>query len=62
MAGGKLDGRVALITGASRGIGRSVAKRFAEEGAHLILNARTQGALEDLDDEIRVLGGHATLV
>lgn len=62
MAGGKLDGRVALITGASRGIGRSVAKRFAEEGAHLILNARTQGALEDLDDEIRAPGGHATLV
>ena len=62
MAGGKLDGRVALITGASRGIGRAVAKRFAEEGAHLILNARTQGALEELDDEIRALGGQATLV
>ena len=62
MAGGKLDGRVALITGASRGIGRSIAKRFAREGAHLILSARTQGALEELDDEIRSLGGHATLV
>jgi NAD(P)-dependent dehydrogenase (short-subunit alcohol dehydrogenase family) len=62
VAGGKLDGRVALITGASRGIGRSIAKRFAREGAHLILSARTQGALEELDDEIRSLGGHATLV
>ena len=62
MAGGKLDGRIALITGASRGIGRSIAKRFAREGAHLILSARTQGALEELDDEIRSLGGHATLV
>lgn len=50
---GRLDGRIALITGASRGIGRAIAKRFAKEGAHPILTARTQAALEELDDEIR---------
>ncbi|MBL4614830.1 MAG: SDR family NAD(P)-dependent oxidoreductase [Magnetovibrio sp.] len=58
-----LEGRVALITGASRGIGRSLAKHFAEQGAHLILTARTQGALEELDDELRAAGHEApTLV
>ncbi len=61
-AGGRLTGRVALITGASRGIGRAVALRFAQEGAELILAARTQGALEEVDDEIRQLGRRATLV
>jgi NAD(P)-dependent dehydrogenase (short-subunit alcohol dehydrogenase family) len=59
----RLDGRIALITGASRGIGRAVAKRFAAEGAHPILVARTQGALEELDDEIRAeTGVESTLV
>lgn len=57
-----LDGRIALVTGASRGIGRAVAKRYAEEGAHVIALARTQGGLEDLDDEIKAIGGQATLV
>jgi len=57
-----LEGRVALITGASRGIGRAVAKHFAEQGAHVIVTARSQGALEDLDDELRRDGLSATLV
>jgi NAD(P)-dependent dehydrogenase (short-subunit alcohol dehydrogenase family) len=58
----RLEGRLALITGASRGIGAAVARRFAAEGAHVILLARTVGALEERDDEIRALGGSATLV
>lgn len=58
----QLDGRVALVTGASRGIGAAVARRFAAEGAHVVLLARTQGALEEVDDEIRSAGGAATLV
>jgi NAD(P)-dependent dehydrogenase (short-subunit alcohol dehydrogenase family) len=62
-SGGRaLNGRVALVTGASRGIGAAVARRFAAEGAQVILVARTQGGLEELDDEIRQAGGKATLV
>ncbi len=57
-----LDGRLALITGASRGIGAAVAERFATEGADLILVSRTVGGLEELDDRIREVGGRATLV
>ena len=60
--GGRLDGRVALITGASRGIGAAVARRFAAEGAHVVLVARTVGGLEEVDDEVRSAGGTATLV
>ncbi len=59
---GRLAGKVALITGASRGIGAAVALRFAGEGAHVALTARTVGALEELDDSIRARGGSATLV
>ena len=54
---GRLAGRIALITGASRGIGAAVARRFAAEGAEVILTARTGGALEEVDDEIRAAGG-----
>lgn len=59
---GRLAGRIALVTGASRGLGYAVAKHFAAEGAHVIAVARTVGALEELDDEIKALGGSATLV
>ncbi len=58
----RLAGRVALITGASRGLGAAVAKQFAAEGAHVIALARTQGGLTELDDEVRAAGGNATLV
>ena len=57
----KLVGRVALITGASRGVGAAVAKRFAAEGAHVVLVARTVGGLEEVDDAVQALGGTATL-
>jgi NAD(P)-dependent dehydrogenase (short-subunit alcohol dehydrogenase family) len=58
-----LKGRVALVTGASRGIGRAAALALAGAGAHVVAVARTSGALEELDDEIRAVGGErATLV
>lgn len=59
---GRLQDRLAVITGASRGIGRAVALGLAAEGAHVILVARTVGGLEEVDDEIRKVGGKATLV
>lgn len=54
--------RVALVTGASRGIGRAAALALAKSGAHVILVARTEGGLTELDDEIKAFGGSATLV
>ncbi len=63
MTGGtRLTGKIALITGASRGIGAAVAERFAREGAHLVLAGRTVGGLEETDDRVRAAGGSATLV
>lgn len=59
---GSLEGRIALVTGASRGIGAAVAKALAREGAHPILIARSQGGLEETDDAIRGEGGQATLL
>jgi len=57
-----LAGRIALVTGASRGIGRACALALAAAGAHVIAVGRTTGALEELDDDIRAAGGAATLV
>ncbi|MFP4002915.1 MAG: SDR family NAD(P)-dependent oxidoreductase [Alphaproteobacteria bacterium] len=62
-AGGKrLAGKVILVTGASRGIGRSLAVALGAEGAHLVLVARTVGGLEETDDLVQAAGGAATLV
>jgi NAD(P)-dependent dehydrogenase (short-subunit alcohol dehydrogenase family) len=61
-APGRLQGRISVVTGASRGLGAAIAKRFAGEGSHVVLVARTVGGLEEVDDAIRAAGGAATLV
>ena len=59
---GLFAGRVALVTGASRGLGRAIALALARQGAHIIATARTQGGLEELDDAVKATGSAATLV
>lgn len=56
-----LTGRVALVTGASRGIGAATAKALAAQGAHVILTARTAGGLEEVEEAIHAAGGTATI-
>lgn len=56
------EGRIALVTGASRGIGRAAALALGAAGAKVVALARTVGALEELDDELRAVGGAAVLI
>jgi len=57
----RFDGQLALVTGASRGIGAATARALAAEGAHVILTARTAGALEQVEEAIHAAGGTATI-
>ena len=59
---GKIKNKIALVTGASRGLGRSISKSLAKEGAELILVGRTISALEELDDEVKSMGSKSTIV
>jgi NAD(P)-dependent dehydrogenase (short-subunit alcohol dehydrogenase family) len=58
---GRLEGQLALVTGASRGIGAATAIALAAEGAHVVITARTTSGLERVEDEIHNAGGHATI-
>lgn len=62
MANKRLEDKVILVTGASRGIGRAVALEAAKHGAELIITGRTTGALEEVDDEVKQLGSNAVIV
>ena len=59
---GPLDGCIALVTGASRGIGAAAATELGRLGARVVITARTQGGLEETDDAIRAVGGQATIL
>jgi NAD(P)-dependent dehydrogenase (short-subunit alcohol dehydrogenase family) len=59
---GDFKGKIALVTGASRGLGYAMALHLARSGAHVVATARTTGGLEDLDDAVKIAGGTATLV
>src|SRR5688572_26166169 len=56
-----LDGKLALVTGASRGIGAATAEALAREGAHVVLTARTAAGLEEVEDRIHAVGASATI-
>ena len=58
----RFDGKAALVTGASRGIGRAIAKALALQGAQVVALARTKGGLEELDDELKALGVQMSLL
>jgi NAD(P)-dependent dehydrogenase (short-subunit alcohol dehydrogenase family) len=58
---GFLEGQLALVTGASRGIGAATAEALAREGAHIVLTARTGAALEEVEERIHGAGGSATI-
>jgi NAD(P)-dependent dehydrogenase (short-subunit alcohol dehydrogenase family) len=58
---GTLDGKLALVTGASRGIGAATAEALARQGAHVVLTARTAAALEEVEERIHATGGSATI-